>query len=152
VHIFISYSHLDRVIVNRIIARLQSDGHEIWADTIKLRPGDNLEQKIRGGLEEADVLIVVISENSFRSRWVQYEYSAIALREISQAERRIIPIRIDQSAVPKRLPQLPDETVPDELSKLLEEQDANALGLNLIWIEDYSELPEVLGKIASGNF
>jgi hypothetical protein len=52
----------------------------------------------------------------------------------------------------KRLPQLPDETVPDELSKLLEEQDANALGLNLIWIEDYSELPDVLGKIASGNF
>jgi hypothetical protein len=103
VHIFISYSHLDRVIVNRIIARLQSDGHEIWADTIKLRPGDNLEQKIRGGLEEADVLIVVISENSFRSRWVQYEYSAIALREISQAERRIIPIRIDQSAVPSYL-------------------------------------------------
>jgi hypothetical protein len=101
--IFISASNQDRSAVNRIIARLRADGHEIWADFIKLRAGDNLEQKIRQGLEEADALIVVISENSFRSKWVQYEFTAIALREISKREARIIPVRIDQSAVPSYL-------------------------------------------------
>ena len=54
-------------------------------------------------LEEADALVVVISENSFRSPWVQHEFSTIALQQISKRERRIIPIRIDQSEVPSYL-------------------------------------------------
>lgn len=98
--IFICYSQNDRAVVNKIIDRLKTDGQEIWADAVRLKPGDNVEQKIREGLEDAEVLIIIISENSFRSRWVQYELSAIALREISKGERRVIPVRIDQSAVP----------------------------------------------------
>jgi TIR domain/SIR2-like domain len=102
--IFISYSHLDRAVVDRIIDRLRGDGHDVWVDSIKLRPGDNFERKIREGLETADALIVVISENSFRSQSVQHEFSAIALRQISKGgEPRIIPVRIDSSEVPSYL-------------------------------------------------
>lgn len=101
--VFISASQSDRSAVNRIAERLREDGHDVWADFIKLRPGDNLEKKIRAGLEDADALIVVISENSFRSNWVQYEFSTIALRDISKREARIIPVRIDQSEVPSYL-------------------------------------------------
>jgi hypothetical protein len=45
----------------------------------------------------------VISENSFRSQWVQQEFAAIALQQISKRERRIIPVKLDQSAVPSYL-------------------------------------------------
>jgi hypothetical protein len=48
----------------------------------------------------------------------------------------------------KRLPRSPGRPVLDKVSKLLEEQDANALGLNVIWIDEYSELPVVLNEIA----
>jgi SIR2-like domain len=41
------------------------------------------------------------------------------------------------------------EDTVDELSRLLEEQDANALGLNVVWLENYDELPEILNRIAS---
>ncbi|MEW8599149.1 MAG: TIR domain-containing protein [Candidatus Thiodiazotropha sp.] len=39
----------------------------------------------------------------------------------------------------------------DDLALLLEEQDANDLGLNMIWIEDFTEIAEILKKIALTN-
>ena len=101
--IFVSYSHHDKLIVDQIVAKLKADGHDLWIDSLKLRPGDNIQRKIQEGLEEADAFIVVVSENSFRSKAVQNEFSAIALQQISKRQQRIIPIRIDQSAVPSYL-------------------------------------------------
>jgi hypothetical protein len=51
----------------------------------------------------------------------------------------------------KRLPRFADGDLLDEVSKLLEEQDANALGLNVVWIDEFRELPAVLREIAAGN-
>lgn len=39
----------------------------------------------------------------------------------------------------------------DDLALLLEEQDANDLGLNLIWISDFTEVSGILDKIALTN-
>lgn len=36
----------------------------------------------------------------------------------------------------------------DEITTMLFEQDANSLGLNVIWCSDYSEIPDILSKIA----
>ena len=101
--IFVSYSHQDKPVVDQIVTRLKADGHDVWIDSLKLRPGDNIQRKIAEGLEEADAFIVVVSENSFRSKSVQHEFAAIALQQISKRQQRIIPIRIDQSAVPSYL-------------------------------------------------
>ena len=49
----------------------------------------------------------------------------------------------------KRLPRFSNGNTLDEVSKLLEEQDANALGLNVIWINEFSEVPALLGDVAS---
>ena len=48
----------------------------------------------------------------------------------------------------KRLPQLPGSSALNKVATTLEEQDANNLGLKVIWIEDFSEISEVLTKIA----
>lgn len=101
--IFISYSHEDKSPVQRIATRLEEAGHDVWIDSLKLRVGDNIQNKIGEGLESADLLIVVVSKNSFRSSWVQKEFSAIALQQISKRERRIIPVKIDTSDVPSYL-------------------------------------------------
>ena len=101
--IFISHSHEDKIPVQRIASRLEAAGHDVWIDSLKLRLGDNIQRKIGEGLESADLLIVVVSKNSFRSSWVQKEFSAIALQQISKRERRIIPVKIDTSDVPSYL-------------------------------------------------
>ena len=49
----------------------------------------------------------------------------------------------------------PDEMTDDnqeehieDIANMLFEQDANSLGLNVIWCNDYDEIPEILRKIA----
>jgi hypothetical protein len=37
--IFISYSHHDKDLVDRIVAGLKEDGHDIWMDSLRLKPG-----------------------------------------------------------------------------------------------------------------
>src|SRR3954447_23570398 len=101
--IFISYSAQDKHIVSRIADRLRQDGHDVWIDSLQIQPGDNILQKIEDGLEHADALVVIVSENSFKSQWVQREFAAIALHDISKRERRIMPVRIDNSPVPSYL-------------------------------------------------
>jgi hypothetical protein len=49
----------------------------------------------------------------------------------------------------KREPEFTNGTRLEEVAKLLDEQDANALGLNVIWVKQFSELPDVLHEIAS---
>lgn len=98
--IFISYSAHDKKIVEQIVARLQQEGHDVWVDSLNIRPGDNIQKAIDTGLKEADALIVVVSKNSQNSMWVQYEFSTMALSDISKRERRTIPVKIDNSEVP----------------------------------------------------
>jgi len=102
-HIFISHSSQDRDVVERIVLRLKSAGHTVWFDRIELRAGDNLQLKIEEGLKAADALLVVVSTNSFRSQWVQHEFSAMAFADLSKGKRRIIPVKIDNSEVPSYL-------------------------------------------------
>jgi hypothetical protein len=75
----------------------------VWIDSRKLHPGDNIQRKLDEGLKTADALLIIVSSNSFKSKWVQYEFSAIALRQLSKGERRIIPVKIDRSDVPSYL-------------------------------------------------
>ena len=50
---FISHGHSDLEPVARIAARLGADGQNVWMDTQRLAPGDNILEKIEKGLEDA---------------------------------------------------------------------------------------------------
>jgi hypothetical protein len=39
------------------------------------------------------------------------------------------------------------DDVLDDLSRLLEEQDANALGINVIWVENYDQIPAIIRSL-----
>lgn len=101
--IFVSYSHQDKPTVDAIVDRLKLAGHEIWIDHLRLRPGDNISRKIEEGIETSDAVLVVVSANSLSSKWVQQEFSSLALSEISKRASRVIPILIDSSSVPSYL-------------------------------------------------
>lgn len=101
--IFISYSHQDKATVDSILDRLKTAGHEVWIDSLKLRPGDNISRKIQEGISSADAILVVVSANALRSKWMLQEFSSLALSELSKREPKIIPILLDDSAVPSYL-------------------------------------------------
>lgn len=101
--IFISYSHQDKVVVDKIVERLKRAGHDVWLDRLKLKPGDNITEKIERGIRQAEAMVIVVSNNYMNSHWAQREISMLALSEISSKETRIYPVLLDDSTVPTYL-------------------------------------------------
>lgn len=101
--IFLSYSHQDQKYADLITERLSGAGHEIWQDKLNLKPGDNLIEKVNLGIKEAETLVVIVSESSLKSKWVMHEFSALALGNLSNERRKVIPVLIDSSTVPSYL-------------------------------------------------
>ena len=73
------------------------------------------------------------------------------MRRLLDVAWRNNPDKVMSHYIVKRLPRFSEGDVLDEVSKLLEEQDANALGLNVIWVEEFEELPVILDEIAAEN-
>ena len=100
---FISYSHTDREIAARIAEALRKGGVEVWFDKWEILVGDSLIQKIfQEGLAGADAFIVVISQSSVNSKWVQQELDAAMVKRI-EGVTRVIPVLIDKVTVPEPL-------------------------------------------------
>ena len=74
---FLSYSHDDRDIAEQIAKSLRQSGIDVWFDKWEILPGDSLIQKIfEEGLSDTNAFIVLLTENSIQSRWVQQELDA----------------------------------------------------------------------------
>jgi hypothetical protein len=101
--VFISYTQEDKNYASLIADKLRDAGHDVWYDKWALHVGDNVVQKINEGLKDTDALIVIVSKNALRSKWVMHEFSAIALGDLSSEKSRIIPVLVDKSSVPQYL-------------------------------------------------
>ena len=71
-HIFISYSHKDKDYVHQLQQALLSQGFNVWIDD-RIDYGTRWPKVIQDHLDDCDAFIVIVSENSFESEWVQNE-------------------------------------------------------------------------------
>ena len=71
-HIFISYSHKDAEYVYRLQEELVKQGFSVWMDD-RIDYDAPWPKIIQDHLNNCDALILVVSENSFESEWVQKE-------------------------------------------------------------------------------
>jgi hypothetical protein len=97
--IFISHTKADKPFVRRLAARLEKAHFHVWLDEHDLIAGDLLSQTISKALEAAKVILVVVSKASVKSRWLRYELN-VATERMIKGECRVIPIVIDDSALP----------------------------------------------------
>jgi YVTN family beta-propeller protein len=72
--IFISYSKRDAEFALQLAADLEDAGHEIWIDR-EIEGGQQWRRTIEKAVQDSVAMIVVISKNSIKSRWVQHEGS-----------------------------------------------------------------------------
>lgn len=93
-HVFISYAHDDQAFVDRLRAALSAHNVNTWVDRFQLSPGVNWTNEIGKALEEADAILFVISPNSARSTWVNYELQAAAQRMRTGSGKLVIPVLI----------------------------------------------------------
>jgi TIR domain len=97
--VFVSYSHDDLEWVAEFAARLESGGMRVARDEVFLRPGDVLVHAIEQAIRDSAHGILVFSQASVASGWVQQEYAALIQRSI-QGGQRFIPVIIDDVELP----------------------------------------------------
>lgn len=102
--IFISHSAEDREAAGRLAKGLQEAGHRVWMPEEEIFPGDNWAEAVSRALEEAEVMIVFLTEASLRSTSVKREM-LYALGEKRFADR-LIPVVVGSRE------QLPKKDVP----------------------------------------
>jgi len=94
--IFISHSSQDDAFVVELRQKLEAHDLTVWADSRNLRGGDKVMPEIKTAIAEATAFMVVISQQSWQSGWVQDE---VALAQKAQrkrgAEYRVIPLLLD---------------------------------------------------------
>ncbi len=93
--IFISYSHADKDFAQRLADGLRSRGIKIWLDEVSIEPGDNIVRSINEGIKASSHMLVVLSESSVQSNWVQEEWSAKYNEEVNRSSIMVIPTIID---------------------------------------------------------
>jgi hypothetical protein len=71
-HVFVSYSHRDKAYVHKLADGIRARGFDIWIDD-RIDYGSRWPKVIQENLDTCDAFIVVISENSYESEWVQSE-------------------------------------------------------------------------------
>ena len=91
--IFISYSSKDRPWVDTFAKVLESQGWSVWWDR-QIPTGGSFNAVIRQELRAARCAIVVWSEQSVDSEWVQAE------ADEARKQEKYLPIRIDESDIP----------------------------------------------------
>jgi hypothetical protein len=91
--IFISYSSKDRPWVERFAKTLETHGWSVWWDR-NIPTGGSFNQVIRQELSAAKCAIVVWSEQSVESEWVQAEAAE------AKTQDKYLPIKINESEIP----------------------------------------------------
>jgi hypothetical protein len=101
-HVFISYSRQDKAVMDRIAELLQERGINVWVDNEDLFPGaPSWEEEIEKAIGGASAVIVLLSPDSKKSKWVRRE---VAFAE--QSSKRIFPVLVrggEKTSVPIRV-------------------------------------------------
>jgi hypothetical protein len=92
---FISYSSKDSGFCERLYADLQSAGVRCWFAPEDLKIGDRIRDEIEGAIRVYDKLLLVLSEHSVASSWVESEVENALERERQSARTVLCPIRLD---------------------------------------------------------
>lgn len=91
--IFLSYSRADRPKAEIMAKALEADGFSVWWDKV-LRAGQTYDEVTESMLREANVVIVLWSETSVKSKWVRAEAT------LGQRNCELVPAMIEEAERP----------------------------------------------------
>ncbi|RKR14799.1 leucine rich repeat (LRR) protein [Maribacter vaceletii] len=95
--IFISYSHKDKLWLEKVQTNLKAMGHsineehDVWDDT-KIKVGDKWRDEIENALENARIAILIISTEFLASDFIQSDELPTLLRNAKNNGTRILPL------------------------------------------------------------
>jgi len=96
---FISYSGKDRNFVEKLNANLQKEGVRCWFAPEEMKMGDESRQRVNRQIRIHEKLLIVLSEFSIESAWIQQEVEAALEEEHNRNGSVLFPIRLDDSCL-----------------------------------------------------
>jgi uncharacterized protein YjbI with pentapeptide repeats len=94
--LFISYNHVDSVFVDKLEVLLNSKGIRYWRDIHSATSG-RLEKQIDRAIRQNPTVLLVLSENSIKSDWVQHEVRVARELEKTSEKDVLCPVALDES-------------------------------------------------------
>jgi hypothetical protein len=96
---FISYSSRDEALAQCLHADLQNKGVRCWFAPEDLKIGDEFRSRIDESIQGYDRLLLILSESSVKSRWVQKEIETAFEKEAKENRIVLFPVRIDEAVM-----------------------------------------------------
>jgi hypothetical protein len=118
--IFMSHAYADNTACLQLASALEARGHSVWLDLEQDYIGQEIPQVVREALIAHDVLLIVVSEASLQSKWVNEEYSYFASYP-NRGKRKVVPVKVSDchlSAEPILALETQDTTSPVALDNL----------------------------------
>ena len=96
---FISYSSHNQDFAERLYADLQNKGVRCWFAPEDMKIGDKIRHAIDSAIRLKDKLLVILSETSVSSQWVETEVETAMEEERERGEPVLFPLRIDEAVM-----------------------------------------------------
>ena len=91
---FISYSTKDQEFADRLHADLQAKGVRCWFAPHDIQGGKTIHEQIDEAIRRYDRLLLILSEHSIHSGWVETEIANAWERQIQQGKHVLFPVRL----------------------------------------------------------
>ena len=101
--IVVSYAITDAPVARSIIERIRSAGHTITVDQTFLSPNDSVSGTLRKHLRDADLVVLLVSSASARSRWATEEIAETLALEDDHGMARLMPCSLEVCDLPDEL-------------------------------------------------
>jgi hypothetical protein len=91
---FLSYSTKDQAFAERLYNDLQEQGVRCWYAPEDIQGGKKIYEQIDEAIRLHDKLLLILSEASIASTWVEHELRRARRREVREGRRVLFPIRL----------------------------------------------------------
>lgn len=98
--VFLSHNQADKSFVRQLANDLKSRGCDVWFDEWEIKVGDSIIEKIEKGIADNEYLVVALSKDSVKSRWVRVELNAALFRQLGNRGITVLPALIEDCDVP----------------------------------------------------
>jgi uncharacterized protein YjbI with pentapeptide repeats len=99
---FISYSSKDQDFADRIHADLQNKGVRCWFAPHDMPIGGKILDEIDTAIRLRDKVLLILSEHSIKSDWVEDEVSKAFAEERKRGQTLLFPVRLDDAVMDTR--------------------------------------------------
>jgi len=95
-HLFISHSHADGIFVDKLESKLNEKGVRFWRDIHEMKAG-RVEKQIDRAISQNSTVLLVLSEHSLNSDWVEHEVRTARGLEKEMGRDVLCPVALDDS-------------------------------------------------------